>query len=263
MASEGFVKVRVENHVATVVLANEAHANSLTPEMHPQLQATWTRLDADPQVKAAVITAEGERHFCAGADLTAVSKPGTMVKPGQAGKWTPRQNNFSKPVIAAINGTVAGGGMFFVVDVDIVLASQNASFVDPHVALGQVSSYSLLRAALSIGLAEAAYLGIAGREMSAARAYQLGIVQELHDSPDAVRSAAHDLAMRIASFSPAAVRITLRNLRQMVSVPHEQEVLARSMAETQEHWDHPDASEGPRARIDGRPPVWASDGLFR
>ena len=148
--------------------------------------------------------------------------------------------------------------MFFVVDVDIVLASQNARFLDPHVALGQVSAYTVLRAALTVGLAEAAYLGIAGGEMSSARAYQLGIVQELHDSPDAVRSAAHDLALKIASFSPAAVRITLRNLRRMVSVPHEQEVLARSIAETEDHWAHPDASEGPRARIEGRPPVWAS-----
>lgn len=119
----------------------------------------------------------------------------------------------SKPVIAAVNGTCAGGGLHFVVDADIVIASSEATFLDPHVSVGQASAFEVIGLARRTAVEPVARLGLGGRHesLSAARAYQLGVVSQLVP-PGQVREAAQELAEKIARNPPEALRLVKRLL---------------------------------------------------
>lgn len=258
MATVGRIIAEVHDGVARLTISNPERANALSPGMLQALEQEWRRLDEDRAVRVVLFTAVGDRHFCAGADVQSLSQPGEIIDPTRPARWTSRQNQVGKPVVVAVNGVCAGGGLGFVTDADVVVASRNARFLDPHVEIGQVSGFSVLRLALLVGTSEATLLALGGRAMGAERAYALGLVSELHDTPDEARGAAAEIAGNIARASPAAVAATIRGLREIRTPPHEAGVLQRAMAAATAHWTHPDAAEGPRARLEKRAPVWSS-----
>jgi enoyl-CoA hydratase/carnithine racemase len=96
----------------------------------------------------------------------------------------------SKPVICAVNGLANGGGLHFIADSDIVIASQKAAFMDTHVSVGQVSGLESIGIARRAGLGAALLLGLAGKayRMPAERAYQLGMVDLLEEDAAATRA---------------------------------------------------------------------------
>ena len=115
-----------------------------------------------------------------------------------------------KPVIAAVNGVCAGGGLHFVADADIVIAAAGATFVDPHVSIGQVVAYEGIALARKSPMESVLRMALVGRHerLSVERAYQLGILSEVVDPPELLRERAQQLAERIAKNSPAALRAT-------------------------------------------------------
>jgi enoyl-CoA hydratase/carnithine racemase len=119
-----------------------------------------------------------------------------------------------KPVIAAVNGVCAGGGLHFVADADIVIASSSATFVDPHVSLGQASVYETIALAKKSPMESVLRLALVGRyeRMPAARAYELGIVSEVVDPPERLRAHAQELAEKIARNDPNQLAATKRAL---------------------------------------------------
>ena len=109
----------------------------------------------------------------------------------------------TKPVIAAVNGTCAGGGLHFVADADIVIASTTATFLDPHVSVGQVSAFEtigLLKKAPMEAVSRLAMMGRSER-LDAERARQLGIVGEVVE-PEKLRARAQELGESIAEHAP-------------------------------------------------------------
>src|SRR5204862_1580441 len=129
-------------------------------------------------------------------------------------RFTAWHNQVWKPVIAAVNGTCAGGGLHFVADADIVVAASDATFLDPHVSIGQVAAYETI-ALVDKSPAEAILrMAFTGRHerMSARRAYELGICSQVVDPPVALRDEANALAEKIARNSPAAMAATKRAL---------------------------------------------------
>ncbi|MEZ5166841.1 MAG: enoyl-CoA hydratase/isomerase family protein [Acidimicrobiales bacterium] len=110
----------------------------------------------------------------------------------------------TKPVIAAVNGTCAGGGLHFVADADIVIAVPGATFLDPHVSVGQVSAFESIGLIRKGGFAAAARMALLGshERLSAARALQLGMVSELVP-PDELRGRAQALGETLAAQDPA------------------------------------------------------------
>jgi enoyl-CoA hydratase/carnithine racemase len=121
-------------------------------------------------------------------------------------------NRVGKPVIAAVNGVCAGGGLHFVADADIVIAAQRATFLDPHVSLGQASAFELIGLARRGAVEPVLRLGLSGRHerLDAARAYQLGIVSEVVS--DDVRAAARQLAEKISRNPPETLRLVKHQL---------------------------------------------------
>jgi enoyl-CoA hydratase len=104
------------------------------------------------------------------------------------------------PVVAAVNGICAGGGLHFVVDADIVIASTEATFVDPHVSVGQVSNWEAVGLARRGPFTAAARLVLLGSQerLSAERAHQLGLVSEIVP-PSSLREAAQRVALAVAA----------------------------------------------------------------
>lgn len=111
------------------------------------------------------------------------------------------------PIITAVNGMCAGGGLHFVVDSDIVIASTSARFVDPHVSIGQASSWEAIGLMVRMSASKAAQVALVGahERMTAAQALQWGLVSEVVE-PDDLMARAQELAEHIASRPPEVVR---------------------------------------------------------
>src|SRR5512139_3338326 len=115
------VFVEREDYVAVVTLNDPESMNALSTEMMQELRNIWPELDADPKVRVAIITGAGDRGFCSGLraqniDVDPKSRPSVFPR------FTPRQCGFWKPVIAAVNGICASGGLHFLSHAEIVIA---------------------------------------------------------------------------------------------------------------------------------------------
>ena len=171
-------------------------------------------------------------------------------------KLTAWHNEVWKPVIAAVNGVCAGGGLHFVADADIVLASSDASFVDPHTSIGQVTAYEVIALARKAPMEAILRMALVGahERMSAERAREVGILSEVV-SPDQLRPAAQELAEKIARNSPTALARTKRALWGALDLGLTDACRAGA-DEIVAMWGHPDQTEGPLAFAEKRPPQW-------
>jgi len=241
---------------AFVTLDRPEKLNALDWDLRLGLEHLWANLAADRSLRCVVLTGRG-RGFCAGADvgdLQAERKPRSTDVHGELA-FVPGWQ-LSVPVIVGVNGVCAGGGLHFVADADIVIAAASATFVDPHVDVGQVSGIEpaslALRAPLGV-VSRLALLGRAGR-LDAYAAQTAGIVTEVVEDHH-LGARLSEMAEAIEGASPTAVERTRRLIRQL-----EQHLLIGAMQQgwdaVQQHWDHPDASEGPRAFAEGRTPRW-------
>jgi enoyl-CoA hydratase/carnithine racemase len=179
--------------------------NAMNAQMMHELELAWRELDADDAVRTIVNTGNG-RAFQTGVDvaqmgrdLDALREQSRRTRDFELG-FTGWHNGVTKPVIAAVNGVCAGGGLHFVADADIVLAASDATFLDPHVSVGQASVYetiALMKKSAMEPVLRMAFLGRAER-LDAERARQLGIVGDVIDPPARLRDAAQALAELIA-----------------------------------------------------------------
>jgi len=193
--------------------------NAMDAGMFRELEDAWRELDRDPDVRVIVNTGNGPA-FQTGVDVVQVSRDKDALREQSRRtrdarlRLTAWHNQVWKPVIAAVNGVCAGGGLHFVTDADIVIAASNATFVDPHVSLGQVSAYEtigLVRKSPMEAVVRMALVGVHER-VDAPRARQLGILSQVVDPPDRLREEAQALAEKIALNSPAAMRVTKQAL---------------------------------------------------
>ena len=158
--------------------------------MHAGLPRVWQRVRDHPDLGAVIVTGVG-RGFCVGMDLQRVGERGgfrehTSNKIAEIQRMTALQNDVWLPTIVAVNGVCAGGGLHFVADADVVIASEDASFVDTHVSVGQVAALEPIALAHRMGLGNAlrfAVLGRAGR-LDAAEALRLNLVDEVVPAAD-------------------------------------------------------------------------------
>jgi len=157
-----------KDHIAYITIDRPDRGNALHKTMVEPMKAIWAEVRTDPWIRCAIITAAGDRHFCTGADVGAVaSRGGVSAGKGPMSEevhWSPRHNRVWKPVICAVNGTVASAGLHFVVDSDIIVASKTALFLDTHVNVGMVGAIE------NIGLAQRLPLGRASSQSTLADA---------------------------------------------------------------------------------------------
>src|ERR1044072_5858150 len=209
----------VERHrpVGWIINNRPDRLNAYDALMREEFPRAWAELDADSGVRVIAHTGNG-RAFQVGAAVDDLD--GEAVQQFQETmrtldlKLTGWHCNVGKPVITAVNGVCAGGGLHWVADADIVIASSNATFVDPHVSIGQVSALETIALMRKIPAEAVLRMALVGshERLSAQRAYELGMISEIVDPPERLRDVAQELAEKIARNSPAAMRATKRAL---------------------------------------------------
>src|SRR5918995_4857253 len=178
----------VERHgpVGWLVFDRPDAGNAMDAAMFRELEAAWNELDRDPAVRVIVNTGNGSA-FQTGVDVVQLGRDKQALREQSRRtrdaelRLTAWHNQVWKPVIAAVNGVCAGGGLHFVADADIVVAASDATFVDPHVSIGQVSAYETIGLARKSPMEPVLRMALVGRHerITAERARQLGILSEV------------------------------------------------------------------------------------
>jgi enoyl-CoA hydratase len=232
-----------------------------------EVPEAWAELAADDDVRVIVNTGLG-RAFSTGADVKEIAAAGGMgermkqlddgTSSGRRGGLGPRSCDVWKPVIAAVNGVCAGGGLHFVCDADIVLAASNATFVDTHVSVGQVAALEPIGLVGRMPLGAILRMAMVGRHerISAQRAFEFGMVDDVIDPPERLQQAAQALAETIARNSPSALMTSKRAIWAALETGRTS-ALDQGMDYVRSFWGHPDNVEGPRAFAEKREPDWA------
>ena len=212
------LRVERRGEVGWLVFDRPEVGNAMDATMLAELERAWVELDADPAVKVIVNTGEGPA-FQTGLDVVQLSRaPGALREQSRRTKRAELRlsawhNGVQTPVIAAVNGVCAGGGLHFVADADIVVASSDAAFLDPHVSIGQVTAFEAIALLRKVPFEAVMRMALVGRHerLSAQRALELGMVSEVVE-PGRLRAAAQDVAEKVARRSPAALAASKRVL---------------------------------------------------
>jgi E-phenylitaconyl-CoA hydratase len=214
----------ISDHVATLTLNRPQKLNSFTELMANEVATAWRRTREDEDIRVVVVQANGERAFCTGIDVGEgkwwdhepifnQEDPGLMLGPKAHQVW--------KPVIAALHGMVAGGGMYFVNESDFAICSESTVFFDPHANAGIVSALEPMgMLARGVPFGDVMRWALLGSEerISAPTALRLGLVTEVVPD-DQLRSRAAGLASEIASRRSQAVQGTVRALWEARDLP--------------------------------------------
>ncbi len=219
--SEKTVTYEERGAVAWLTLNRPQALNSFTREMHRHLWEAFDLAEANPVIRAMVITGSG-RGFCAGADLSEFdlaegpnlqerADPGPVID--QAFNPTTRRlQQLRMPTVAAVNGVAAGAGASFVMACDIAIASPNASFIQAFSKIGLIpdagSSWFLVE---RLGLARAMALAMTGDKLMAAQAKEWGLIWDVTDD---LMAASASMADRLATMPTQALVATRHLLRE-------------------------------------------------
>ncbi|MDC3357941.1 enoyl-CoA hydratase-related protein [Pseudomonadales bacterium] len=253
----------VKDKVAWITLNRPAAMNSINPELRWQLSEHLNEVENNDNIWLAVITGAGQKAFCAGADLKhrAMERNATSE---QLAKWRQLAQetkhiierwHFKKPLIAMVNGYALGGGLEIAMACDIIVAADHAEFGLPEPRRGLIAgSAGVHRLPRQIGLKPAMGYLLTGRHMSAIRAFQLGLVNEVvpaNELTDTVQGYVDDI-LRCA---PLAVRATKEAAVKGLDHPLAQAFYTRYEGEVARQ-QSADALEGPRAFAEKRSPQW-------
>jgi enoyl-CoA hydratase/carnithine racemase len=211
--------------VATVTMNRPEALNAFDETMMRELQTCWRQLRGNDDVRAVVLTGAGDRAWSTGLDRMDTAPgdlredtlignkgsvplyfddPGELVSPKSAcDLW--------KPIVAAVNGIACAGAFYILAETDIVIASEQATFFDPHVTYGMAAVFEPMMMLQRMPLGETLRMALLGahERMSAQRAHQIGMVQDVVPAGDLL-AAAQEVATIIASQPALAVQGTVR-----------------------------------------------------
>lgn len=249
-------RVTVEHHgkVTVVTLDRPAKLNAYTPEMFHQLMAAFDEFAKDDGVDVAILTATGQKSFCAGADLGKTVSGMTKGGPRHFADITKRFfSDVYKPIIGAVNGLCIAGGLEVLQGTDLRVAVPHAKFGLGEVRWGITpGGGSHVRLPRQIPWAVAMEILLTGRPISAQRAYEVGLINEIVE-PERLLDRAMEIATTLSSNAPLAVRaakeIAVRGMQ--LETPFELEYYISGAVLRSE-----DAQEGPRAFAEKRAPVY-------
>ena len=216
------LSLTLKNHVATLTLDRPEARNAMGEEFFADLATAVAAINADPEVRAVVVDAAGP-HFSVGLDLKAValtmgggSGEGKSSQATKAMRFLaslkPWQQSITaitespKPFIAAVHGYCIGGGVDLIAACDVRYASADAIFSVREAKVAIVADLgSLQRLPRLIGAGQVSELALSGKDISAARAEAIGLVNEIGDTKEQARALAYALAEEIAANSPLVV----------------------------------------------------------
>ncbi len=260
------VEVTRSGHVIEICL-NKPKVNAIDQAMSRELGAAFALLRDDPELRVGILTAAGDRIFSAGWDLKALDAGDTKLDnwwedgdygdggfAGLTENWT-----LKKPVIAALNGLVIGGGFELAMACDLLFAADHVEFALPEMPLGMVpDAGALQRLPRRLPYNIAMEMFLLGRRMPAEEAARYGLVNKVVPREE-LMPAARAWAAQLAETAPLALQTVKEVLRAIEAVPLERafEVMRtgdlpiyRAMLKSE------DAEEGVRAFVEKRAPVF-------
>ncbi|MDT7553512.1 MAG: hypothetical protein QOI16_2048 [Pseudonocardiales bacterium] len=206
-------------HVLRIML-NRGAMNALDAQMHTDLSGVWALIDADPDVSVVVLGGRG-RAFSAGGDFAMVQRiiddydfRCRMWKEGR--RLVQNILDCSKPIVSAISGAAAGGGLAAALLADISVAGRTAKIVDGHTTLGiAADDHAVAIWPLLCGMAKAKYYLLTNEPLTGEEAERIGLVSLCVDD-DVVDEKALEIAARLAVGAPSALRWTKQSLNNWV-----------------------------------------------
>ena len=225
--------------------------NALTRDMYEAMAAAFQQVDADPTLRAALLTGAGDT-FTSGNDIADFQARVSSNGESSASRFLPTLSTMQKPLIAAVNGAAIGVGTTMLMHCDLIVAARSARFIMPFTSLGLVpeAASSLLFPRL-LGVQRANALLLLGEPLDAMTAQDWGFVNRVVED-DELMPTARDIAQRLAGLPPQAVRETKRLIR------HGERDLAgrieQELALFRERLGSPEAAEAFRAFMEKRKP---------
>jgi len=246
-----------EGPIAHITINREKALNALNANIMVRLDQIFSELENEDEVVVVIITGAGQKAFVAGADIKEIKEAGDgrtgFIRKGQ--EILSKIRNSSKVVIAAINGYALGGGCELAMVCDIKIASENAKFGFPEVKLGLMAGYggTQLLPRL-IGSGRAKYVMFTGEMLTAAEAYQLGLVEKVC-SIEELMEEVNTLAKKISLNGPFAIRACKRAINGGVQLPLDH-ALKLELEEYDKVARSKDAEEGIAAFLEKKTPTF-------
>lgn len=246
-----------DGRVAVVTISRPAALNALNSSFFVEMNHFLDQLQAMTDIRVLVITGEG-KSFVAGADIAEMAH-----KNSEEGKQfsLTGQRTFDRlealpiPVIAAVNGYALGGGCELAMACDFRIASKLAKFGQPEMNLGLIPGYAgTQRLSRLTGLGNALFLILTAETIGAEDALRIGLVQKVTE-PEQLMEETLKLAARIASNGSSAVAVSKKVIRQGIAM----DFTKASALEAKEFgnlFDQPATSEGMKAFLEKRKPIW-------
>jgi enoyl-CoA hydratase len=222
MAAYEFILSAVAGPVGTITLNRPKVLNALSPELMGEVTAALREMEADPEVRAVVITG-GPRVFAAGADIGDMAERGPVeqLSRDQTGRWA-GISALTKPLIAAVNGYALGGGCELALMCDLIVAGDSARFGQPEINLGIIAGAGgTQRWPRTAGKYVAMEVNLTGQPITAQRAHQLGIVNQVVPAEVTI-AVAQRLAGRLAEKPPLAARMAKEAVNAALETPLQQ-----------------------------------------
>ena len=258
--AEPHALIERRDHVLIVTMNRPAARNALSGPMLELMRQAWDTVDADPDIRACVLTGAGGA-FCAGADLKAMtsSHPGDQFRGGGMDlsviESLLKGRRLTKPLIAAVEGPAIAGGTEILQACDIRVAGESARFGVSEARWGLFPlGGSAVRLVRQIPYTVAADLLLTGRHITAAEALSIGLIGHVVPAGQALDRAL-EIAAAIAANGPIAVRAILQVIRDTEGMP-ENEAFALEAKAGMAVFASDDAKEGPRAFAEKRRPVF-------
>jgi enoyl-CoA hydratase len=205
--------------VGVVTLNRPKVLNALSPALIAEVTDALSQLEEDGGICAAVLTG-GPRVFAAGADIgdMAERSPVEQLMRGQTGRWS-KVTSFSKPLIAAVNGYALGGGCELALMCDLIVAGDSARFGQPEINLGIIpGAGGTQRWPRTVGKYIAMEVNLIGGQVSAQRAYQMGLVNRVVPAEVTLRVAV-EIARQLATKPPLALRLAKESVNKSLETP--------------------------------------------
>ena len=255
--SLGSPLVRERRGPIVVLRLNRPEArNALSPELLAGIGAAVVEAEADPEIRAVVLTGTGDRAFCAGMDLRSFATGEDMGAGGEdatAGFQRLLEGRVSVPVVGAANATAVAGGLELLLGCDVIVASAEARFGLPEVKRGLFAAGGGTFIGTRIPLSIALEMTLTGDTITAERAYELGLVNAVVPPGDVLPTAL-TFAERIAENAPLALAATKELVR--LGITDHAAATARRDELVSVVFASDDAKEGATAFVEKRKPVW-------
>ncbi|MFT4042224.1 MAG: enoyl-CoA hydratase-related protein [Gordonia sp. (in: high G+C Gram-positive bacteria)] len=255
MTTDHPVLIRNDDRLLWITINRPTSANALSGEVRAGLWRAFEQVRDDPGVGAAILTGSGTRAFCAGGDLKEMSQSGLAIPPPDFLPHLGRNIDTDKPVIAAVNGRALGGGFLLAQMADLCIAAEHATFGITEARWGRGFPWANPLLDL-VPRRVAVEMMMTGQPISAARAYEIGLVNQVVAVADLL-DAAHSMARTILANAPLTVRAAKQMVRRFGRHAYEDSFDAADEIFRPVYLSA-DAHEGPAAFRERRTPRWTS-----